>query len=50
MGPFLRYLQAERGKYFPTKKVDLLSYFAVRAAENAAGSGYRSLALAILLF
>ena len=50
VGPFLRYLQAERGKYFPTEKVDLLSYFAVRAAENAAGSVYRSLTLAIQFF
>ena len=47
MGPFLRYLKAELGKNFPTDKVDVLSYFAVRSEEGAAGTVYRSLLLSL---
>jgi hypothetical protein len=50
VGPFLRFLQAETGKRFPNSVSDVLRYFAVRQAEEAARSVYGTLLTALGFF
>ena len=48
--PYLRWLQADRGKRFPSAPADVLNYFHIRSQEGAARTVYSALLSSLKFF